>query len=77
MVDAEKVLLEIARELPPVVFRNWHRWREVLPMVPRTVANDDSLGKGPDQKVYMGNVAGYPRDSFLKYLRSKLRDSKN
>lgn len=71
--DREKILAAIAAELPPIVFRNWHRWRDVLPMVPRSVGNDDSLNKGPKEFVYVGRVKGYPKDSFLEYLRQKIR----
>jgi hypothetical protein len=68
----EQVLSAIAEELPPVVFRNWHKWRDVLPMAPRTVANDDSIGKGPKEKVFVGRNAGYPKQAFLEYLRKRI-----
>lgn len=69
----DEVLEAIANELPPVVFRNWKRWRDVLPMSPRSVANEDCLGKGPGKKVYVGRVVGYPRNDFIDYLRIKMR----
>ncbi len=69
----EKFLAAIAAELPPIVFRNWHKWRDVLPMAPRTVANDSSRGEGPTEKVYVGRNCGYPRASFLEYLRKRIR----
>ena len=69
----EQILAAIAAELPPVVFRNWHKWRDILPMVPRTCANDDSKGVGPAEFVYVGRVKGYPKESFLDYLRQKIR----
>ena len=68
----EQVLSAIAEELPPVVFRNWHKWRDVLPMAPRTVANDDSIGKGPKEKVFVGRNAGYAKQAFLEYLRKRI-----
>ena len=68
----EQVLATIAAELPPVVFRNWHKWRDVLPMAPRTVANDDSIGEGPKEKVFVGRNAGYPRTAFIEYLRKRI-----
>ncbi|HNZ29834.1 MAG TPA: hypothetical protein PKJ42_07570 [Candidatus Goldiibacteriota bacterium] len=67
----EEILLAIAEELPPVVFRNWNRWRDVLPMSPRSVANDDCLGKGPAERVYVGRNAGYTKKSFIDYLRKR------
>ncbi|HQP25883.1 MAG TPA: hypothetical protein PLP16_11995 [Smithellaceae bacterium] len=72
-IKREEILRAIATELPPVIFRNWPRWRDVLPMAPRTVANDDSLGVGPKEFVYVGRVKGYPKESFLDYLRQRMR----
>ncbi len=68
----EQFLAAIAAELPPIVFRNWHKWRDVLPMVPRTVANDDSRGEGPKEKVFLGRNAGYPKAAFIEYLRQRI-----
>lgn len=66
-------LADIEKELPPIVFRNWPRWRDILPMSPRSVANDDCIGIGPKDKIYMGRVAGYPKASLMAYLRAKTR----
>jgi len=71
--NVKTFLTAIEEVLPPVVFRNWPKWRDVLPMAPRTVANDDSLGRGPKEKVMCGRVCGYPRSAFLDYLRAKSR----
>lgn len=57
--DIEAFLADIEKVLPPVVFRNWPRWKDVLPMSPRSVANDDCLGIGPKERIYMGRNAGY------------------
>ncbi len=69
----EAFLALIAEELPPIVFRNWRRWRDVLSMSPRTVANEDSQGKGPKEFVYVGRVKGYPKAAFIDYLRARMR----
>lgn len=69
----EVFLAAIAVELPPVVFRNWPKWRDVLPVAPGTVANDDSLGKGPKEFAYFGRVKGYPKKAMIDYLREKMR----
>lgn len=57
--NIETFLADIERILPPIVFRNWPRWKDVLPMSPRSVANDDCLGVGPSERIYMGRNAGY------------------
>lgn len=65
---------ELARALPPIVFRNWSRWRDIIPYSPRTLANEDSLGTGPKEKIMCGRVVGYPRAALLEWLmeRSKV-----
>ncbi len=67
----EAALAAIEDQLPPVVFRNWPRWRDIIPVAPRSVANDCSRGMGPVEKVYLGGHCGYPRASFMEYLRRK------
>jgi hypothetical protein len=69
----EAFLALIEQQLPLVVFKNWHKWRDVLPVAPGTVANDDSLGKGPKDFVFMGRVKGYTRTAMIDYLRDKVR----
>ena len=64
---------EIIKDLPVIVFRNWPKWRDVFPCSPRTVANDDALGVGPREKVYVGRNAGYPREALVDYFRAKSR----
>ena len=72
MDTLEKVdLSALEEQLPPIVFRNWYRWRDVLPIAPGTVANDDALQRGPKEKIMCGRVCGYPRTAFLDYLRAK------
>lgn len=69
----EKFLAMIEAQLPPIVFKNWRGWRDVLPVAPGTVANDDSLGKGPKDFVYVGRVKGYMKPAMIDYLRGKMR----
>ena len=71
--DIEAYLADIEKVLPPVVFRNWPKWRDILPMSPRSVANDDCLKCGPAERIYMGRNAGYPRAALMAYLRAKSR----
>ncbi len=69
----EQILAAIAAALPPVVFKNWRGWRDVLPIAPGTCANDDSMGIGPKEFVFVGRVKGYPREAMIDYLREKVR----
>jgi hypothetical protein len=62
---------ELEKALPPIVFRNWSRWRDVLPIAPRSVANEDSLGTGPREKIMVGRVVGYPRTALIEWLRQR------
>jgi len=67
------VFAELEKELPPIVFRNWTDWKKYIPFSPRTLANMDSLGTGPDERVLVGRVIGYPRESLIRFLRTKTR----
>ncbi len=62
---------ELEKALPPIVFRNWRGWRDVLPIAPRTVANEDSLGTGPREKIMVGRVVGYPKGALIDWLRER------
>ena len=62
---------ELEKALPPIVFRNWSRWRDILPIAPRSVANEDSLGTGPREKIMVGRVVGYPRAALIEWLRQR------
>ena len=71
----EKFLAMLEAQLPPIVFKNWRGWRDVLPVAPGTVANDEVLHKGPKDFVFFGRVKGYTRESLIAYLREKVRFS--
>lgn len=71
----EKFLAMIETQLPPIVFKNWRGWRDVLPVAPGTVANDDcqNPSRGPKEFVFVGRVKGYPKAAMIEYLRGKMR----
>jgi len=73
MKEVEKTVdfSELEKVLPPIIFRNWRGWREVLPIAPRTVANEDSKKTGPTGKVMVGGVCGYYRANFIQRLRER------
>lgn len=62
---------ELEKALPPIVFRNWRGWRDVMPMAPRSLANMDSAGQGPKERVLCGRVTGYPRRALIEWLRER------
>lgn len=37
------------------------------------MSNADALGTGPAVKVRIGNKIGYERDSFIRWLRGKMK----
>ena len=59
--------------LPPILFRNHPKFKEWTGFSPRTVANMDSQGTGPGERLIVGRVTGYPRESFLRWLASRTR----
>jgi hypothetical protein len=63
-------LLEPA--LPPILFRNHPRFRELIGYSPRTLANMDSQGAGPDQRITVGRTCGYPKESLLRWMEARV-----
>ncbi len=41
-------------------------------IAPRTLANLDSLGEGPAERVKLGGRVGYPVRPFVKWLNNRL-----
>lgn len=39
----------------------------------KTLSNNDALHTGPSEKIRIGSRVGYTRESFIAYLRSKLK----
>jgi hypothetical protein len=70
----QKADLSVLRELlPPFVPRNWKRWNDLIPISSRTIANEDSKGTGIKNRILVGNVCCYERDSLIEYLERKSR----
>jgi len=70
---SEDVFTELERELPPIIFRNWKDWGKYIPISPRYMANLDSKGVGPDERVFIGGVSGYPRQSLIRFLKDRAK----
>ena len=57
-------------ELPPVITRK--KLCELIPILrPGTLANLDSLGKGPAGRITMGGKVCYPRIEVILWLASR------
>jgi len=59
--------------LPPWVARNWKGWSQNIPLSPRTLANLDSKHKGVKNRILIGNVVAYERNSLIEFLESRSR----
>ena len=64
----------LLKELPPILFRNHPKFKELTGMSPRSVANMDCCGSGPQKRVLIGRVIGYPRDAFVEWLSSRVKE---
>ena len=72
----DDVLRALEAELPPVIYRTHPKFKELVGISPRTMANADCRGEGPAERVRLGRVVGYPRESLLAWLRTRLVDMK-
>ena len=66
-------LSALRKELPPFVSRTHPRFRELTGYSPRTVANMDCLGEGPEKRIMLGNVVAYERESLIEWLEARSR----
>jgi len=66
-------LTAILRALPPFVTRTHPRFRELIGYSPRSMANMDSLGCGPSNRIRLGNTVAYERESFVRWLEERSR----
>lgn len=70
----ELTILEvIEKQLPPVFDR--HTASKILGgiLTPKTLSNADTSGTGPSVKVKIGKKIAYERDSFIEWLKNKVR----
>lgn len=44
---------------------------------PKTVANADSIGRGPKDRFYLGKNTCYPVSSVIEWLKQKSKEVKN
>lgn len=65
-------LENLKSELPPILYRNHPRFKELVGLSPRTLANLDALGQGPPERVCLGRLVGYPRAALLGWLAAKM-----
>ena len=64
-------LRAILKELPPFVTRTHPRFRELTGYSPRSMANMDSLGLGPANRIKLGNTVAYERESLVRWLEDR------
>lgn len=72
-VGTEKFFSAIEKELPPVFSRETASKAIGGLISAKTMSNEDSLGKGPSEKVKIGGKVGYTKESFMTWLRRKLK----
>lgn len=72
-IGSRQFFSELEKELPPVFDRKTASKLLGNLISPKSMSNDDALGRGPKGTVYLGRRRGYTRDSFLEYLRGKIK----
>lgn len=72
---SENFLKELANVLPPVFARHdVPKYCGTL-ITPGGLANLDSRGQGPRGKIRIGKYAGYEKNAFIEWLRSRVRSN--
>ncbi len=62
---------QLRQDLPPMIARKKADWFTGGRLSPKTLANEDKLGKGPAKRAVIGGEVCYPREEFVEYLLSK------
>ncbi|SHN72759.1 hypothetical protein [Desulfovibrio litoralis] len=77
MENINKFISQLSQALPPVIARA-HVAELTGGLVSRkTLANEDSLGKGPKDRVRYGQKIAYRREDFIEWLRAKMTSAQN
>jgi len=71
-VPTTPFLNNFAKECPPLISRSEASRLTGGLISPRTLANLDSLGQGPKNKVRLGKKVAYERQAFLDFLAKRL-----
>ena len=64
---------QLRKELPPVFTREFASEKIGRIFSAKSMSNADALGTGPAVKVKIGKKIRYERDSFLQWLRGKMK----
>lgn len=72
-VGSNQFFNAIEKALPPVFSRRTASQAIGGLMSSKTLSNLDALRQGPPARVRMGNRVGYERESFMKWLRERVR----
>lgn len=72
-VGSRQFFTALEKSLPPVFTRKTASEAIGGLISPKTMSNDDALGRGPSEKVRIGNKVGYEKASFLLWLKNKIR----
>lgn len=62
---------QLRQDLPPMIARKKADWFTGGRVSPKSLANEDKLGKGPARRAIIGGEVCYPREAFVEYLLSK------
>ena len=72
-IGTEAFFRTIEQELPPVVSRAELAKATGGLISAKTLSNEDSLHKGPAERVRAGSKIGYTRASAMAYIRKKFK----
>lgn len=73
MDKTEIFIQQLEAALPLVIARKEIRKLTGGLIAPHTLANADSQGVGPTVKVRIGKHVGYTRESFIEWLRIRIK----
>ena len=72
--SVQKILAELRADMEePAILRSHPKMKAWTGVGSRRLANLDSEGKGPRERVLIGKQVAYPRDALLEWIASRLK----
>jgi len=67
------IIDQLSQLMPPLVARNHPQFKVWTGVGGRRMANLDSLGQGPRERVLLGREVAYPRESLLEWIAGRIK----
>jgi hypothetical protein len=72
---AVHILKQLEHVMPPLIARTHPQFKTWTGVGGRRMANLDSLGQGPKERMLLGREIVYPREALLAWIAGRLKEA--